>query len=215
MSEQAEAAPTQQTDGPADEAGIELGKTTPEVVEPQPEPQPEQTETATPQDAGSQGEEKAGAPESYDFVAPEGVAVGEEAIAAYSELAKSLDLPQDQAQEGFDKLAKAQAGAMQAAFQKQVAAWTEETRKDAEVGGENFQASTVKADQSLAAFDTNEREFTALLNETGLAAHPATRRFLLRVRDAISDDRFVAGTAGEQAGASAKSHFPNSPDLKE
>lgn len=214
MSEQtAEATPdVQQSDGAA-EQGIELGKTTSGVVE-QGADADEQTETGTSQDATNQGKSEPKAPESYEFTPPEGVTVDADMVAAFGDFAKSLDLTQDQAQEQFSKLAAAQAASVGKAFQAQVKAWTDETRKDPELGGDNFQSTLVKADQALAVVDP-DGHLTALLNNTGLASNKAVLSALTRVRDAIADDKFVAGTTGEQGSRSAKAHFPNSPQLSE
>lgn len=195
MTEQdTEAAPVATSDGPAETTNL-LSEAL-EATEGQ--ASPEQTETSDATDGESQGEQ-AGAPESYEFTAPEGVTIEQDSavIAAFSDHAKSLNLTQEQAQEQFSKLATAQADAAKAQHAALVESWANETRKHPTLGGENLQATMVKAAQSLATFDANG-EAKALLTETGLINHPAIISLLVQHRDAISDDRFVAGNPAEE-----------------
>ena len=54
---------------------------------------------------GEQEKKPEGAPESYEFKAPEGTQFDDAVIGAFSEVAKELNLPQDQAQKVLDKMA--------------------------------------------------------------------------------------------------------------
>lgn len=197
-----EAAPDVTVDGPAPTSLLsEVSETKEEQVS------PEQTETETATDGDPQGEQ-AGAPESYEFVAPEGITIDNASapIAAYSELAKSLNLPQDKAQEGYAKLVTAQAEHSKAQFQAMVKTWETETRNDPELGGEKLQATLVKANQVLATIPGGE-EAKALLNQTGLANNKAIIRLLAGFRDAIGDDHFVAGNDAVSRGGLTASDF--------
>ena len=197
-----EAAPSEPVDGPA------MTSLLSEVTETKEEQaSPEQTETETATDGDPQGEQ-AGAPESYEFVPPEGITLDKDSapIAAYSELAKSLNLPQNQAQEGFAKLVTAQAEHAKAQFNGMVKQWEDETRNDPEIGGEKLQATLVKANQVLATLPGGE-EAKALLNQTGLANNKAVIRLLAGFRDAIGDDHFVAGNGAVSRGGLTPSDF--------
>ena len=82
----------------------EISKATPQ------EGQQSQEEEKTEENKGEKKEEKAdetgGAPEKYeDFKAPEGTTLDAEVVKTFSEVAKSLNLPQAKAQEVIDKLA--------------------------------------------------------------------------------------------------------------
>lgn len=199
MSDQTEeAAPDVVVESPA-ESTAEAPETVLETVT-ETTASPEQTETTDATGGESQGEASAGAPETYEaFNAPEGVEIPQDSavVAAYSDFAKSQNLTQEQAQEGFAKLAQAQADQARA----QQDAWRQgledETRNDPVLGGENLSESMVKADQVLATFD-KDRKFTALLNETGLKWSKPIVALLNEVRDAIGEDRFLAGQPGEK-----------------
>lgn len=205
--QQTEAAPDVQSDGPAESTNLMTEAL--EATESQ--ASPEQTETTDAKDGESQGEQ-ASAPESYEFKAPDGGEIDQASvvIAAFSEHAKSLNLPQDQAQEQFSKLAAAQAAHSREQNEKLIESWKDETRNDPVIGGQNLQASMVKADQYLATFEPSG-ELRTLLTNTGLINHKAVIAGLVAGRDAISDDRFVAGNTGEEE---PHTHFPNSPGLK-
>ena len=154
---------------------------------------PEQSETATSQDAAGGGE-PAGAPESYEFTAPEGTAFEKDSpvIAAYSEFARSLDLPQDQAQGGLAKLAEAHAQHQQKTVNDWIEAQAAETRNDPEIGGDNFKANQIKVAQVFATFDPSG-ELRAQLEQSGLNNNLHLWRFMAQVRGAISEGRFETG----------------------
>lgn len=207
MTEQTEAAPDVVVESPAESAPEET-TTVLETVEEATE-SPEQTETTDATDGESQGEETAGAPETYEkFTAPEGVEIAEDSavIAAYSDFAKSHNLTQEQAQEGFAKLAQAQADqarAQQDAWRKGL---EDETRNDPVLGGDSLKETMVKADQVLATFD-KDRKLTALLNDTGLKWDKRVLAVLNEVRDAIGEDHFLTGGVGQEEDTSARRFY--------
>lgn len=183
------AAPDVPSDGPAETTNL----MTEALSAPETQASPEQTETTEAKDGGGQGVQ-AVAPESYEFTPPEGVEIGKDSatIAAFSDHAKSLNLTQEQAQEQFSKLATAQRDQARTEHTQLVESWASETRSDPVLGGDALRSSMVKADQYLATFDQNG-EFKALLQETGLINHKAVIAALVSGRDAISDDKFIAG----------------------
>lgn len=169
----------------------------------------EQVEPAEPEKVEAESEQ-AGAPESYEFVPPEGVTLAKDAatLAAYSEFAKSLNLTQEQAQEGFAKLVTAQQEQAKAGMAAEVTRWETETRNDPEIGGDKLEATLVKAKQFIATF--GDESLTSLLN-TGLGNHVAIVRAFAKARDAMADDKFEAGNVGESKPVrDARSLYPNS-----
>ena len=88
---------TQQSATGADEGGQQQQATEGQGAQGQ---QAEGTKTESEQEKKPEG-----APESYDFKAPEGVSFDEGVIGAFSEVAKDLNLPQDAAQKVLDKMA--------------------------------------------------------------------------------------------------------------
>lgn len=160
---------------------------------------------------GEQGttETKPGAPEKYEFKAPEGGAFDDAVLGAFSEVAKELNLPQDEAQKVIDKVAPV----LQARQAEQLAAvsneWAQSARVDKEFGGDKLDENLATAKKALDAFASPE--LRTLLNESGLGNHPEMIRLMYRAGKAISEDRFVAGKTGSPQGQRdhAKSLYPS------
>jgi hypothetical protein len=141
-----------------------------------------------------------GAPEAYEFKAPEGKEFDPEVINSFSDIAKELDLPQDAAQKMIDKLApKIQERQMQVIEQVRND-WAQQAQTDKEYGGEKLTENLAVAKKALDAFGTPE--LRSLLNESGLGNNPEVIRFMFRAGKAISEDRFVGGapSGGKSAG---------------
>lgn len=141
-------------------------------------------------------EEKAkaeGAPEKYeDFKVPEGVVASEAVFGEVKAVAKELNLSQAKAQLLVDKLAPAVAKNQIELFNAEVdrvrAEWANASKSDKEVGGDAFEKNRGGANEVLKTFGTPE--LTALLDESGLSQHPEVLRLLVRVRAAVSEDKF-------------------------
>jgi hypothetical protein len=148
-------------------------------------------------EGGQQQQEKKpeGAPESYEFKAPEGVQFDDTVIGAFSEVAKELNLPQDQAQKVLDKMAPVIAARQLEQFQAARTEWAEAAKTDKEFGGEKLAENLGTAKKALDALATPE--LRTLLEESGLGNHPEVIRVFYRAGKAISEDRFVAGQAGK------------------
>lgn len=147
-------------------------------------------------EGGQQQQEKKpeGAPESYEFKAPEGTQFDDAVIGAFSEVAKELNLPQDQAQKVLDKMAPVIAARQAEQFQAARTEWAEAAKTDKEFGGEKLTENLGTAKKALDALATPE--LRTLLEESGLGNHPEVIRVFYRAGKAISEDRFVAGQAG-------------------
>lgn len=135
-----------------------------------------------------------GAPEQYEFQEPEGVAFDDAVIGAFSEVAKDLNLPQDQAQKVLDHVAPVLLERQQARLQAARAEWAQAAKADGEFGGEQMDESLATAKKALDAFGT--AGLRALLNESGLGNHPEVIRLFYRTGKAISEDRLVTGSGG-------------------
>ena len=148
-------------------------------------------------EGGQQQQEKKpeGAPESYEFKAPEGVQFDDTVIGAFSEVAKELNLPQDQAQKVLDKMAPVIAARQAEQFQAARTEWAEAAKTDKEFGGEKLTENLGTAKKALDALATPE--LRTLLEESGLGNHPEVIRVFYRAGKAISEDRFVAGHGGK------------------
>lgn len=180
---------TTDTTAPANEAAESTATDTTVTDQQQ---QTTETDTDTSQEGeGEQQTEKSGAPDKYEFQAPEGQTFDNAVLDAYSEVARELNLSQDDAQKLLDKVAPV----MQARQQEQIEAvrneWSELSKTDKEFGGENLNANLAVAKKALDAFASPELK--TLLNEAGLGNHPEIIRFMYRAGKNISEDRIVTG----------------------
>jgi hypothetical protein len=135
-----------------------------------------------------------GAPEKYEFAAPEGKEFDPEVIGVYSEIAKELNLPQEAAQKMLDKMAPfMEQHAIQQieALQTQ---WKNDAVVDKEFGGEKLRENLSVAKKALDQFATPQ--LRELLDKSGLGNHPEIIRFMFRAGKAISEDTFVGNSPG-------------------
>ncbi len=162
---------------------------------------------------GEQGKTESkpeGAPETYEFQQAEGTApIDPQVLEQFAEVAKELNLPQDQAQKMIDKVAPV----IQARQAEQIAAvqeqWAETSRADKEFGGDGLNENLATAKKALDTFGTPE--LRTLLHESGMGNHPEVIRFMVRTGKAISEDRLVVGSApGQPQAGDAKRFYPNS-----
>ena len=155
-----------------------------------------------------QGKTPEGAPESYEFKAPEGTQFDDAVLGAFSEVAKELNLPQDQAQKVLDKMAPVIAARQAEQFETARNDWAEAAKTDKEFGGEKLTENLGVAKKALDTFATPE--LRALLDASGLGNHPEVIRVFYRAGKAISEDRFVGGKQGQQAQQTvAQRMYPN------
>ena len=154
-----------------------------------------------------EGEKPEGAPEKYEWAAPEGVTLDESIMGSLSEVAKELNLSQDAAQKLVDKMAPAMAQRQAAQVQAMQAEWRESSSGDAEFGGAKLAENMAVAKKALDAFATPE--FRQLLEQTGMGNHPEVIRTFYRAGKAISEDGLVSGSA-PKAPRDARSLFPAS-----
>lgn len=144
---------------------------------------------------GGQEKKPEGAPESYEFKAPDGVSFDEGVIGAFSEVAKDLNLPQDQAQKVLDKMAPVIAARQLEQLEAARVEWADAAKADKEFGGEKLTENLGTAKKALDAFATPE--LRVLLDQSGLGNHPEVIRMFYRAGKAISEDRFVSGQGGK------------------
>lgn len=188
---------------PVADATVLLGTETPAATEiPQ-----QQTETQ-PADAAAQAAADAaaaeaaakveadkakpeGAPEKYEFKAPEGQEYDSNLLSAFEAAAKDANLPQDAAQKLLDKMAPQLAerqGEQVLAIRKD---WFEQSKADKEFGGDKLEVNLAIAKKALDTFGTPE--LNKLLVSTGLGNHPEMIRLMFKAGKAISEDSFVPG----------------------
>lgn len=165
---------------------------------------PDPEKTGEQKDANKEADKKPeGAPEAYEFKAPEGAELDKDAVAQFEPIARELNLSQEQAQKLVDlygskvmpQLMKQQADT----WQKQVADWGTAAKDDAEIGGDKFDGNLTRAKQAMDKFATPQlREF---LETTGMGNHPELIRVFVKVGAAMSEDGLV--TSNEKGQRSA------------
>src|ERR1035441_5190288 len=141
----------------------------------------------------------AGAPEKYEFKAPEGKEYDSNLLAAFEAGAKEANLPQDAAQKLLDqmspKLAERQAEQIVAVRQ----GWFDASKSDKEFGGDKLDVNLGIAKKALDAFGSPE--LNKLLVSTGLGNHPELIRMMFKAGKALSEDTVVTGTAPTRGNA--------------
>ena len=150
-----------------------------------------------------------GAPEKYEFKLPEGIQLDANGTQAFSDVAKELNLTQDAAQKGLDKMGPVIAGRHAEVLTQARAQWVEGAKGDKEFGGEKLTENLAVAKKALDTFGTPE--LRTLLNESGLGNHPEIIRAFFRAGKAISEDKFVTAGSGSPKGAkdAANALYPN------
>ena len=179
---------------------------TPPATAAAPVSQPQQTaQDQTPAVPAAKTDDTAkpqGAPDAYDFKAPEGQTFDEAIVKSYADVAKELDLPQDKAQKMLETMAPAIAKRQAEQFEATKTQWAEDAKVDKEFGGDKLQENLSVALKARDAFATPE--LRTLLDETGLGNHPEVIRFFYRAGKAISEDSFAAGRTGNAAPGDAR-----------
>ncbi len=150
-----------------------------------------------------------GAPEKYEFKLPEGIQLDDAGTAAFSEVARELNLTQEAAQKVLDKMGPVIAGRHAEALTQAKAQWVEAAQADKEFGGDQLSENLAVAKKALDTFGTPE--FRTLLNESGLGNHPEMIRMMYRAGKAISEDKFVPAGSVSPKGAkdAANALYPN------
>lgn len=151
------------------------------------------TEQAPQAEAEAPADAKPVVPEKYEFKAPDGREFDGETIAAYSEVARELGLSQDAAQKLLDRMGPQMAQRQEAQIQAVRDEWRKSATSDREFGGPALAENLSVAKKALDAFGTPE--LRDLLNTSGLGNHPEVIRLFYRAGKAISEDRFVSGSA--------------------
>ena len=144
--------------------------------------------------------EPQGAPEAYEFKNPEGMPEGSEIDSqihdAYSEAARELDLPQDKAQGMFDKVMSTLHRRGLEHQEQQRDKWAKEAREDADFGGDKLEENLGVAKKALDQFGSDGLR-DLLESSAGLGNHPEVIRFMVKVGQALSEDRFVGNNQGQ------------------
>jgi len=188
----------QDTDSGSEETGTLLTDAKPETAPDDDTSNQEGVEDTSDANTDTEGEgEQEGAPESYEFKQQEGVEIDDSVVSAYSEVAKELNLSQNNAQKMLDTMASSMAERQAEQIAAVHEAWASDTKADKELGGEKLNENLAVAKKAMDAFGTPE--LTTLLNETGIGNHPEIIRAFYRAGMKISEDKFVNGDSNPQS----------------
>ena len=163
--------------------------------------------TGNEQDADSKDEEKPeakedvkNAPEKYEaFTIPDGFNFNEEALTEYNELAKELDLSQENAQKLVDyqvKLIQKQRQDLDDYAKKEAATWKAETQKA---------FSKEEIADAVRGFKSAPQEVQNMLAACGFDNNKSFVEFFMHVGKSIKEDKFETGkpsAGGEKSAAS-------------
>lgn len=182
---------------PATDSTVLTPPAAPAATDPKPESDPAKPEDPEKPDDGKTKEgakdEPKGAPEAYgEFKLAEGMELDAEVLGEFTGLAKELNISQEAAQKLIDlqtKIANKQAQEYQVAVEKQKEQWMAAVKSDPDLGGENYDKSVASAVKVIQAFGSPE--LREVLTSTGLGNNPELFKFVHRISQAISEDKFV------------------------
>lgn len=133
-----------------------------------------------------------GAPEKYEFKAPEGKEYDPQVLESFSTAAKDANLSQEAAQKLIDSMAPALAQRQQAQVEAVHQDWLEASKNDSEFGGDKLKENLVIAKKGYEFASPALRE---LMEKTHLGDHPEVVRLFIKIGKEISEDKFVGGKA--------------------
>lgn len=177
---------------------------------------PEKTETT---DATKTGEvqtdpkdaKPTGAPEKYEFVAPEGMTLDEVAVGKFEPIARELNLTQEQANRlvalHAEQAVEGQK-AHEAAWTKTQEDWMASIKSDKEFGGDTLTTTARDANLALTKFATPED--ISELQRLGLGNCPPLVKLLARAGKLMAEDVMHKGGTEGAKPITPKEMFPKS-----
>lgn len=153
----------------------------------------EGAETDKDKDAGAQSDAD-GAPETYQFEAPEGVELDEAGSTAFQALLREDNMSQAKAQRYFDLFTKSitdLATQQQAAWDAEVQGWVDTAVKDQEIGGTEPVMKEKLGVAKLALDKFFGPDFGEVISKFKLGNHPGLIRGLYRMGLTLQEDKSV------------------------
>lgn len=138
------------------------------------------------------------APEEYaDFTLPEGVQVDNDLMDKFKDLAKEMNLTQENAQKFVDMQTatlKSSNDTQATKAKETVAKWRTELENDSEFGGSNFDANEKIVHHAVRTYGGDDIDvIERTLNQTGLGNFPPFVKMLWRIGQGIQEDNFESG----------------------
>lgn len=147
-------------------------------------------------------------PEKYDFKLPEGSFLKPTQVEKIAAYAKEQGFSQEKAQ----ALLERENGAISSyvsdetqAFESRKAAWVDEIKADAEIGGDKTNESVEIAKRAIDKFGTPRLKEE--LNRTGFGNYPELVRVFSRIGRLIGEDKLVLGGVQATTGKSFAEKF--------
>jgi hypothetical protein len=142
-----------------------------------------------------------GAPETYKAFTipkdmPEGYVLDETVAGAFSEVAKELNLTQDNAQKVIDKLVPVLHAQEQAKTEQAHQGWLKALKADTDLGGSHLDTTVAAMAKVVRTF--GDSDLQALLSGP-LGDHPAIARFLVRIEAGLKDAKLPGGGTPEKS----------------
>lgn len=164
-------------------------------------------------DKDSKKNEDEGAPEKYaDFTLPEGMKVDETSLEEFGDIARDLNLSQENAQKLINLEAKRIETAIKAhadSWDGVVSGWLDEAKADKEIGGDKYNNALEVGKGAIKKFGTPA--LVKALDDLGVGNHPEFIRFMYRVGKATGPDETHVGQPGGGGRLSlAERMFPTS-----
>tara|TARA_S200002703_G_scaffold160089_2_gene176891 strand:+ start:792 stop:1496 length:705 start_codon:yes stop_codon:yes gene_type:complete len=180
-----------ETETPTTEQSTEQSSVS--IVEDDAEQQNQQTDEVSVDESSTEQEstEPEGAPESYeDFTTPEGVdSMGADILATYGEVAKELNLSQEQAQKMLDTVAPKIAAQHEATLTEQAQTWANEAANDPDFGGPNLKQNVAAARKAYRMGASEKLQ--SLLKESRMDVHPEMLKMFKFFGERVSEDKVV------------------------
>lgn len=146
------------------------------------------------------------APEAYEPFDIEGQQFSEEQVQGFAATARELGLSQENAQKMFASMVPTAREYLMKDLMVKSKEWASLSAKDFEIGGADFEAKRGIASQAYKHYATPE--LRAILNGSGLGAHPEVVRLFYRIGKTMQQDTGVTGSASAPAGV--RRRYPKS-----
>lgn len=140
------------------------------------------------------------------FSVPEGFEYDDGKVEQFADLARELNLTQQQAQKLVDMHARQWMDHEQQLREVQEE-WANKTRSHPEFGGQRFESSLADAMKFVDAFGGSELK--AVLNETGVGNHPVLFAAFARAGRLLGEDRLVSGAVRPPSGSGTFADLAN------
>ena len=169
--------------------------------------------TAPPAQPGNVAAAAAASPAPLKLALPEGSPLSEAHLAKISEMAQKQGWSQEVAQEVLARQSDAvqsHLASLEDQHKASVTAWNQELTADKDIGGANLPANLDAGRRVLDRFGSPE--LVEALRASGYNAFPPLVKMLVKIGQAMAEDRIAAGAGGTDARSAAQRLYPSMPN---